>query len=130
MKLREFFPELEEDEPKDPSIAAAHLGLKPVGWGKYVDPRKPTKVIARVVDGKLEAMPAAGGGSKTWNFGALKDILRKQVAQGMDGKVADTIQARAEYSTEEGEQSERNAILNALRSAKAEMDVNNPGGHG
>ena len=35
IKLREFFPELEEEKPQDPSVAAAHLGLKPVGWGKY-----------------------------------------------------------------------------------------------
>lgn len=103
---------------------AAHLGLKPVGWGKYVDPKRPTQVVARVVDGKLEAMPAPGGGGKTLNLGTLRQVLQRQVAKGMNSKVADTLIAHAEDSIVTGEQSERDAILNALRSAKAEMDLN------
>jgi len=118
--LREFFPELEPTYADD----AAQLGLKPVGWGKYVDPKRPTKVVARVVDGKLEAMPAPGGGAKTLNLGSLKQVLRKQVGKGMDSKVADTLMAQAEDTIVTGEQSERDAILNALRAAKAEMDLN------
>ena len=120
LSMKEFFPELDPTYVDD----AAHLGLKPVGWGKYVDPKKPTKVVARVVDGKLEAMPAPGGGGKTLNLATLKQILSRQVAKGMNSKAADTIFATAEDTIVVGEQSEKDAILNALRSAKAEMDLN------
>jgi len=118
--IKEFFPELEPTYEDD----AAQLGLKPVGWGKYVDPKKPTKVVARVVNGQLEAMPAPGGGAKTQNLGTLKQILSRQVGKGMNSKVADTLMARAEDSIVSGEQSEADAVLNALRAAKAEMDLN------
>lgn len=118
--LKEFFPELDPTYHEE----AAQLGLEPVGWGKYVDPKKPTKVVARVVNGQLEAMPAPGGGAKTQNLGTLKQILSRQVGKGMNSKVADTLMARAEDSIVSGEQSEPDAVLNALRAAKAEMDLN------
>lgn len=117
--LKEFFPELDSTYHEE----AAQLGLRPVGWGKYVDPKKPTVVVARVVNGQLEAIPAPGGGAKTLNLGTLRQILRKQVAKGMNDKLADTLMARAEDTIVSGEQSERDAILNALRDAKAEMDL-------
>ncbi len=76
--LKEFFPELTSDYAEE----AAQLGLKPVGWGKYVDPKNPTKVVARVVDGKLEAMPAPGGGAKTLNLDTLKKSAVKASCKG------------------------------------------------
>ena len=121
-RLIEFFPEL-QSSGLSPGEEAARLGLKPIAWGRYVDPKNPTQVVAKNVNGKLTAVPGMGGGVKNSNLKSLKVILMKKVKTGeLQDETAKILFRDAEYAIINEKTNEKEAILIALRRAVSEMN--------